>query len=76
MAFILEGNKEIPAHKIMLARCPFFAAMFSSEMKEKSMDKIRIENISHQIFLMVLKYLYTDECDITLEVRMINLYVV
>lgn len=56
----------------MLARCPFFAAMFSSEMKEKSMDKIRIENISYQIFLLVLKYLYTDECEITLEVNLLK----
>lgn len=68
MTFILEGNKEFPAHKMMLARCPYFAAMFSMEMKEKSLDKIRLENISYHIFAIVMKYLYTDDCEITLEV--------
>ncbi len=68
MTFILEGNKEVPAHKILLARCPYFAAMFSMEMREKSMDKIKLENISYHIFMMVMKYLYTDDCEITLEV--------
>ena len=32
------------------------------------MDKIRIENISYHIFHMVLRYLYSDDCEITLEV--------
>ncbi len=43
--------------------------MFTTEMRERTQEKIKIENISHSIFIMVLKYLYTDECDITLEVR-------
>jgi hypothetical protein len=64
----LEGNKEVPAHKIMLARCPYFAAMFSMEMREKTMDKIKLENISYNIFMLVMKYLYTDDCTINLEV--------
>ena len=68
MTFILEGNKEVPAHKIMLARCPYFAAMFSMEMREKTMDKIKLENISFTIFMLVMKYLYTDDCTINLEV--------
>jgi hypothetical protein len=46
VTFVLEGNKEIPAHKIMLTRCPYFAAMFSSDMKEKTQEKIKIETIS------------------------------
>lgn len=43
--------------------------MFTTEMRERTQEKIKIENISHSIFIMILKYLYTDECDITLEVR-------
>jgi hypothetical protein len=69
VTFILEGSKEVPAHKIMLARCPYFAAMFSMEMREKTMDKIKLENISYNIFMLVMKYLYSDECVINLEVR-------
>lgn len=68
MTFILEGSKEFPAHKLLLARCPYFAAMFSMDMKEKTMDKIKLEHISYQIFNLVVRYLYTDDCCITLEV--------
>ena len=68
MTFILEGTKEVPAHKILLTRCPYFAVMFTTEMRERHQEKIKIENISYQIFLLILKYLYTDDCDITLEV--------
>lgn len=69
MTFILESNKEIPAHKIMLTRCPYFAAMFSNDMKEKTQEKINIETISQSVFLLVLRYLYTDDCDINLDVN-------
>lgn len=69
VTFVLEGYKEVPAHKMMLARCPYFANMFSMEMREKTMDKIKLENISYQIFMMVMKYLYTDYCEINLEVN-------
>lgn len=68
MTFVLEGAKEVPAHKIMLTRCPYFAVMFSTDMREKTAEKIKIENTSHNVFLLVLRYLYTDECEITLEV--------
>lgn len=36
VVFILESNKEIHAHKVVLIRCPYFAAMFSNEMREKT----------------------------------------
>jgi hypothetical protein len=32
-----------------------------------SLIQIKIEQVSHEIFLMVLSYLYTDYCEITLE---------
>ena len=53
---------------MLLSRCPYFANMFSMEMKEKTLDKIRLENISYQIFILVVKYLYSDDCEINLEV--------
>lgn len=49
--------------------------MFSNEMREKTMDKIRIENISFQAFHLIVKYLYTDECEITLEVIKNHMYI-
>ena len=50
MTFILDGSKEVPAHQIVLTRCPYFAVMFSTEMREKTAEKIKIENISYNIF--------------------------
>lgn len=85
ITFVLEGNKHVYGHKMLLSRCPYFTAMFASEMKESLERKVRlpryggvvilyflflqvtIENISHDIFLLMLRYLYTDDCEITLE---------
>mmetsp|Transcript_30954 Transcript_30954/g.30428 ORF Transcript_30954/g.30428 Transcript_30954/m.30428 type:complete len:124 (+) Transcript_30954:628-999(+) len=52
---------------MLLCRCSYFQAMFTSEMKEKTQEKIKIESISYQVFLHLLRYLYTDDCDINLE---------
>ena len=41
--------------------------MFRNDMKEKNSEKIKIETVSYPIFLQVLKYLYTDDCEINLE---------
>jgi len=70
--FLLEGKKEVFAHKMMISRCPYFSNMFKSEMIEKSSDKIKIEGVKHEVFLQVLKYLYTDDCDISFEVRLVG----
>ena len=50
VTFILEENREIPAHKMILTRCPYFAGMFSSEMRERNLEKIKIENFSYKVF--------------------------
>ncbi|XP_057324850.1 speckle-type POZ protein-like [Microplitis mediator] len=56
------GDKEFPAHKIILmARSPVLAAMFSHEMIEKKDNKLTIIDISPKIFEKVLEYIYTDE---------------
>jgi hypothetical protein len=44
--------------------------MFNMEMREKTLDKIRLENINYQVFTLIVKYLYTDDCEITLEVSL------
>ena len=74
VTFIVEDNKEIPAHKIILQRCPYFAAMFNSEMREKHQSKIRIENFSYKVFYSIIKYIYTDNCEINLEVSKLFIY--
>ncbi|XP_057321798.1 speckle-type POZ protein-like [Microplitis mediator] len=56
------GDKEFPAHKIILiARSPVLAAMFSHEMIEKKDNRLTIIDIDPEIFEKVLEYIYTDK---------------
>ena len=45
----------------MLMRCSYFKALFPGQMREAHMDTIRIEEVSYDVFLSVLEYLYTDQ---------------
>jgi chaperone required for assembly of F1-ATPase len=54
----------------MLMRCHYFRALFLGEMMESKMATIRIEQVSHAIFLQVLEYLYTDHLVIPFESAM------
>jgi hypothetical protein len=69
VTFLVEGNP-VYAHKLMLMRCSYFRALFLGSMKESTMETIRIEQVSHPIFLQVLEYLYTDQLRIPLESAM------
>ena len=67
---ILDGNRKIRAHKLLLMRTPYFQAMFGSEMKESKTNTVALENVPYDAFLLVLQYLYTDECDVPLNSAM------
>jgi hypothetical protein len=69
VTFLVEGNP-VYAHKLMLMRCSYFRALFLGSMKESTMETVRIEQVSHPIFLQVLEYLYTDHLRIPLESAM------
>lgn len=66
VTFTVEGHT-VYAHKFMLVRCSYFRALFLGEMMESKMSNVRIELVSHAIFLQVLEYLYTDQLRIQLE---------
>ena len=71
--FLVEG-KVVHAHKFILcARSSYFRAMFlGGAYKEGSSDNAEIElfDVRHDIFLILLRYLYTDKVSISVDVAM------
>ena len=62
------GDKEFPANKsILSARSPVFAAMFQHDMKEAALNRVEIVDIEPDIFQAVLRFIYTDQVDLTVE---------
>jgi N-acetylneuraminic acid mutarotase len=58
-----EDGTQFYGHKIILQRCPYFAAMFGSTMSETCAEKIELSDISGPVLGTVLQYLYSDELD-------------
>ncbi|XP_057339968.1 speckle-type POZ protein-like [Microplitis mediator] len=56
------GDQKFEAHKsILMARSPFFLAIFTSNMKESRESEITIPEIKPEIFKKILYSIYTDE---------------
>ena len=68
--FLEAENKKVPAHKLVLSRCPYFATMFQeTPLHDKTRQHgctIKLEKIKFEVIKEVLTYLYTDECNINL----------
>ncbi|KAK3105631.1 hypothetical protein FSP39_002314 [Pinctada imbricata] len=61
-----EERLEVHAHKYMLAsRSPVFHAMLNGPMTEKG--NIEISDIEKDIFMIFLRYVYTDDVSLTVE---------
>ena len=57
---LVAGEKELRAHKVVLsARSPIFAKMFEVDMKEKSTNKVKIDDIEPEILEKMLVNVYT-----------------
>lgn len=69
ITFVVE-EQEVYAHKVMLMRCAYFRALFLGQMRESQLATVRLEQVSHQIFLAVLEYLYTDDVQIPFDSAM------
>jgi RCC1 and BTB domain-containing protein len=67
VTFMVE-SRPIYAHRaILAARSEHFRAMFSSGMRESNSDTIPIANTRYDIFLALLRYIYTDRVDLSAE---------
>jgi len=69
VTFVLEG-KHIHAHKLLVARCPYFRALFQEEVNYGQDKTIVIDDIPHNVFVALLEYLYTDDIEIQLDIAM------
>lgn len=64
MTFIVE-DQPVHAHRAILSnRCDHFLAMFRSGMIESTEREIRLPNMSHAAFVLVMEYIYTDSVKI------------
>ena len=64
----IVGKKEIQAHKAILsARSPVFAAMFQHDMKEAALNRVDIVGIEPAVFQALLRFIYTDQVNLTSE---------
>ena len=65
---IMVKGKQFQCHKnILSASSPYFKAMFSCGLKENTQKEIKIENVDHNVFYDVVRYLYNGELNITRE---------
>ena len=63
---LVVKNKEFQAHKaILAARSPVFAAMFQHNMKEAALNRVYIAEMEPDILQAVLRFIYTDQVDLT-----------
>lgn len=66
VTFEVQGNP-VFAHKLLLMRCSYFRALFLGDMRESRAAVICIDHdVQHEIFLLILEYLYTDHVSIPL----------
>jgi hypothetical protein len=61
-----EGEK-IYGHKIILSRIPYFENLFNSHLMESFQKEISVDNISYNVLLKIVKFVYTSCCQIEYE---------
>ncbi|GBM03250.1 TD and POZ domain-containing protein 5 [Araneus ventricosus] len=58
-------TKSFPAHKnVLCARSPVFKTMLTSDMKEKNIDCIRVDDMENDTVHQLLLFLYSDNIEI------------
>ena len=65
---LLVEDDELPAHKgVLAANSHYFLAMFTTDMAEKTMEKVRILGVTAYAMRQVLDYIYTGIVEVTEE---------
>ncbi|XP_037098262.1 BTB/POZ domain-containing protein 6-B-like isoform X1 [Syngnathus acus] len=68
------GSQRVPAHKYVLAvGSSVFCAMFYGDLAEEEAD-IRIPDVEPTAFLILLKYMYSDEIELEADTVLATLY--
>eukprot|EP00301_Raphidiophrys_heterophryoidea_P021135 c5656_g1_i1.p1 GENE.c5656_g1_i1~~c5656_g1_i1.p1 ORF type:complete len:627 (+),score=110.56 c5656_g1_i1:143-2023(+) len=62
---LIVDHTPIPAHKMVLVRCPYFATMFTSSMVEASLSEITLQGFELNPFLVALRHIYgASQCNL------------
>uniref|UniRef100_A0A3Q3E1K5 BTB domain containing 6 n=1 Tax=Labrus bergylta TaxID=56723 RepID=A0A3Q3E1K5_9LABR len=70
----LGGSQKVPAHKYVLAvGSSVFCAMFYGDLAEEE-SEIHIPDVEPAAFLILLKYMYSDEIDLEADTVLATLY--
>lgn len=62
--FLVEGQTVYAHRAILYSRSDYFRTMFDAQMRESSALKIPIPDVSHDVFLAVMEYLYTRKANV------------
>ncbi|XP_013381620.1 inhibitor of Bruton tyrosine kinase-like [Lingula anatina] len=64
-AVLRIGSNEVPVHKFILAsRSDYFRKIFLSEQENDVPPTVHIEDVDFELFMHLLKFIYTDDCDL------------
>lgn len=65
---LLVAQRKIPAHRVVLASVsPYFRAMFTNKMAESNNNTITIKEVDEDIFLSLIKFIYSHRIIICVE---------
>lgn len=62
--FIVQGQTVYAHRAILYSRSDYFRTMFDAQMRESSELMIPIPDVSHDVFLAVMEYLYTRKANV------------
>lgn len=65
---LVAGQRRIPAHRLVLsAASDYFAAMFTNDVREASMEEVKIKEVDPDALAAVVNFAYTGELSTSLE---------